>query len=76
MLQDLRHAVRWLARNPGFTAVALATLSLAIGVNAAIFSFVRGVLLKPLPYPKPHAIVQVWERTERDVDPTLALRNE
>ncbi|MGE5412710.1 MAG: ABC transporter permease, partial [Syntrophomonadaceae bacterium] len=66
LIQDLRHAVRWLVRNPGFTAVAVATLALAVGVNAAIFTFVRGVLLKPLPYPSPGAIVQIWERTERD----------
>ncbi len=66
LIQDLRHAVRWLARNPGFTAVAVATLALAVGVNAAIFTFVRGVLLKALPYPNPGALVQVWERTERD----------
>ena len=65
-MQDLRYAVRWLARNPGFTAVAIATLALAVGVNAAIFTFVRGVVLRPLPYPKPGALVQVWEKTERD----------
>jgi putative ABC transport system permease protein len=65
-MQDLRYAVRWLVRNPGFTAVAVATLALAVGVNAAIFTFVRGVLLRPLPYPNPDALVQIWERTERD----------
>jgi putative ABC transport system permease protein len=66
LVQDLRYAVRWLVRNPGFTAVAVATLALAVGVNAAIFTFVRGVLLRPLPYPNPSALVQIWERTERD----------
>src|SRR5262249_4690676 len=66
LMQDIRYAVRWLARNPGFTAVAIATLAMAVGVNAAIFTFVRGVLLKPLPYPRPRAIVQIWERTDRN----------
>jgi len=60
--QDLRYGVRQLLHSPAFTAIAIATLALGGGVNAAIFSFVNAVLLKPLPYPHPERIVSVSER--------------
>jgi len=62
LLRDIRCGVRGLVRNPTFTAVAIVTLVVAIGVNTALFSIVDGVLLKPLEYPHPDRLVSVVER--------------
>src|SRR5215203_216695 len=59
VMQDVRYAFRSLLKSPGFTAIAIACLSLGIGVNATIFSVVDGVILKPFPYPDPEQIVAV-----------------
>jgi predicted permease len=67
-LTDLRYGARAMARNPGFTAIAVLTIALGIGATAAIFSVVRSVLLRPLPFPEPDRIVQLWEtRPDRDM---------
>jgi predicted permease len=60
MFQDLRYGIRILMKNPGFTLVAVVTLALGIGANTLIFSVVRAVLLRPLPYKDSSRIMQVW----------------
>lgn len=60
-MSDFRLAFRSLLRAPVFASVAVITLALGIGANAAVFSVVDGILLKPLPYPDPDRLMMVWE---------------
>lgn len=59
--RDVRLGGRWLWKRPVFTLVATATIALGIGVNAAIFTVVNAVVLRPLPYSKPDRLVHIWE---------------
>jgi predicted permease len=59
-LRDVQHAMRMIRTKPGFSVPALLSLALGIGANIAIFSVVNGVLIRPLPYPEPEALVGVF----------------
>jgi putative ABC transport system permease protein len=63
---DVRVGLRSLGRRPGFTAIALLTLAVGIGANVAMYTVVRGVLLKPLSYDEPDRVVHLFERRAQD----------
>ena len=63
LLGDFRHAFRGLRKAPGFTAVAIATLAVGLGMNVAVFSLVNAVMLRSLPYAEPGRLVSLWEET-------------
>ena len=70
-MRDLRVALRALLKQPGFTTVAVLTIALGVGANSAIFSVVDAVMLRPLPFRDPAAVVSITERTPQF--PVLSL---
>jgi putative ABC transport system permease protein len=71
MWRDVRTGVRALVHSPVFTIVTVLSLALGIGANTAIFSVVNGLLLRPLPYPEPERIVDVWHTPPQQSFPGL-----
>jgi predicted permease len=65
LARDARHALRQVARNPGFSAIAIATLALGIGVNTAMFSAFDAVLIRPLPYADADRLVMIWDEMKK-----------
>src|SRR5262245_12365753 len=62
MLADVRYALRWLLRSPGFAAVAVLSLGVGIGFNATLFSIVDALLFRPLPVERPDRLVDVYTK--------------
>src|SRR6266849_7588857 len=72
MTKDLLWALRWLRKNPLFTAAVIAILALGIGANTAVFSIVDAVLLRPLPYESSAGLVKIEETSTKQ--PTVGIR--
>jgi hypothetical protein len=70
--RDLRYGLRMLARNQGFTAVAILALALGIGPNVAMFSIIWATFLSPMPYPNANQLVVVWTMVKGERSPTRA----
>jgi putative ABC transport system permease protein len=66
LLQDLRLAARALGKSPSFTAVAVGTLAVGLGINTAVYSVVNSVLVRALPYPDPGNLLSLWEESTRE----------
>ncbi|MGD2218521.1 MAG: ABC transporter permease, partial [Gemmatimonadales bacterium] len=75
MIQDIRYALRQLARHPAFTVISILTLAIGIGANTAIFSAARAALYQPLPFQHEDRLVRIYLTSETG-GPLISLRPE
>jgi len=68
VISELKFALRMLTKTPGFAVIAVLTLALGIGANTAIFSVIDTVLLRPLPFAKPHELIAVWSKVDHEAE--------
>src|SRR5436190_9673206 len=76
LIRDLRYGIRSLVKQPGFTAVAVLSIALGIGVNTTIFSFINAALFRPLPFAEPDHLVRVWDGMASSYPDYVAYRDE
>src|SRR5947209_2599392 len=75
LVQDVRYAVRVLAKSPGFSLIAIITLAIGIGANTAIFSVVNGVLISPLPFHDPEQLVSLFQKVPNFENASISYPN-
>src|SRR5688500_12973407 len=75
LIKDLRYGMRGLVKQPGFTAVAVLSIALGIGVNVTIFSFVNAALFRPLPFSEPDRLARVWDSNAVSYPDYIAYRD-
>jgi len=76
LLKDLRYGIKSLLKHPAFTAVAVLSIALGIGVNTTIFSFINSALFRPLPFPESERLVRVWDGNSSSYPDYVAYRDE